>query len=198
MEQVSERAFEAIFRLGRFLAVVTFLAVGISIVPTKVSSQTISCKELVAELAAQQKLIGIFRTIDFNIRQHFVLEADAFLSTYGGWNTLENWGSNAGKFRASKPDFDQQVFVLKRDISRSKAIGEEESKRFNSALDTFVGLIETGDRISSEIDAGRLDEANQIYFETARPNYIQVYGELYTLITNAERRVAVMARTQCD
>ncbi len=166
--------------------------------PVKVSGQTIACKELVADMAAQQKMIGIFRTLDYHIRQHFSIEANAILSTYGGWNTKEGWASNATQFRSSKPDFEQQALAIRRDIGRSKVISEEELQRLSSAVDSFLGLIETGDQIVKEIDAGRVDNANQIYFETARPNYVQVHGDLYTLIVTAERRVASMARTPCS
>lgn len=198
MKRFSEHAFEMPVGLNRLFAAVAFVAVGISMTPEEAKGQTTACNELVADMAAQQKMIGIFRTLDYQIREHFLNVANAIMSTYGGWNTWEGWGSNADKLRDSTPDFERQVLVVRRDIGRNHAIREEELQRLNSALDSFLGLIETGDQIAREIDAGRVDDANQIYYETARPSYIQVHANLYTLIITAERRVASMAKTPCS
>lgn len=195
----SEHAFAAPVGFSRLFATIAFLAVGISMAPAGVRGQTTACKELVADMAAQQKMIGIFRTLDYEIRTHFLIVANAILSTYGGWNSKpDSWGNDAGKLRDSKGSFELRAVVIRRDMSRSDAISEDESQRLNSAIDNFLGLIETGDQIAKEIDDGRVDDANQIYFETARPNYMQVHGTLYTLIITAERRVASMARTPCS
>lgn len=198
MRRFSEHAFAGPVGFGRLFAAIAFLAVGISMAPEEVRGQTTACKALVADMAAQQKMIGTFRTFDYQIREHFLIVANAILSTYGGWNTKEGWASNATQLRLSTADFEQQAFVIRRDIGRDKAISEEELQRLNSVIDSFLGLIETGDQISRVIGAGRVDDANQIYFETARPNYVQVHGDLYTLIVTAERRVASMARTPCS
>ena len=198
MRRFSEHAFAAPVGYSRLFAAIAFLAVGISMAPEEVRGQTTACNELVADMAAQQKMIGIFRTLDYNIRNHFLIVANAILSTYGGWNTKEGWASNAAQLGSSTAEFEQQAFVIRRDIGRDNAVSEEELQRLNSAIDSFLGLIETGDQIAKEIYDGRVDDANQIYFETARPNYMQVHGTLYTLIITAERRVASMARTPCS
>jgi hypothetical protein len=194
MRGISAGALAPPAAFGRVFAV---LAGGIPMAPEKASGQTTACNELVADMAAQQKMIGTFRTLDYQIREHFLKVANAILSTYGGWNTIGAWGSPAGKLRDSKADFEQQASGIRRDIGYNNAISEEELQRLNSAIDSFLVLIETGSQISREIDAGRVGDANHIYFETARPNYLQVHGELYTLITAAERRVAAMARKSC-
>lgn len=180
-------------------AVIGFLAVSISLAPLEVRGQTIACSEVVADMAAQQKMIGIFRTLDYEIRTQFLIVANALLSTYGGWNSKpEAWGNDTGKLRDSKDSLELQAFGIRRDISHSSAVSEEELQRLNSAVDSFEELIETGNQIASTIIDGRVDEANQIYFETARQNYAQVHGDLYTMIVTAERRVASMAKTPCD
>lgn len=150
-------------------------------------------------MAAQQKMIGTFRALDYEIRTHFLIVANAILSDYGGWNSKpEVWGNDAGKLRDSRGSFELRAVVIRRDIGRSSAISEEESQRLNRDIDSFLELIETGSQIAKEVIEGRVDEANQIYFETARPDYMQVHGDLYTLIITAERRVASMARTPCS
>ena len=80
MRRISEQAFAVPVRFCRLFAAIAFLAVGISMAPEKVRGQTIACKDLVADMAAQQKMIGIFRTLDYHIRQHFLIEANAILS----------------------------------------------------------------------------------------------------------------------
>ena len=198
MRRFSEHAFAGPVGFGRLFAAIAFLALGISMAPEEVRGQTTACKELVADMAAQQKMIGTFRDLDYQIRQHFLIVANAILSTYGGWNTIEGWGTTAGKLRDSRGEFDQQIAVYRRVVGRDTAISEEELERLNDAIDAFAGLIETGDQIAKEIYDGTVDEANQIYYETARPDYLQVHGALYTLIITAEKRVASMARTPCS
>jgi hypothetical protein len=99
MRRSSELAFAALVGFGRLFAIIAFLAVGISMVPKEVRGQTPTCKELVADMAAQQKMIGIFITLDYDLREHFLVVANAILSTYGGWNTKEGWASNAAMLK---------------------------------------------------------------------------------------------------
>jgi hypothetical protein len=200
MRRIPIYACEAPGRFSRLFAVITIFAAGISVAPEEVRGQTPTCREAVADMVAQQKMIGILRSLDYQIREHFLLEANAILSTYGGWNSIErgNDATNATKFRDSTDTFLEQVAGIKRDIGRNSAIGRDELQRFNSSLDDFLVLIETGDQIAKAIDAGKVNEANQIYFESARPKYLQVHGDLYTLITTAERRVASLAGAPCN
>ena len=150
-------------------------------------------------MAAQQKMIGIFRMLDYKIRTHFLIVANALLSDYGGWNSKpESWGNDAGKLRDSKGSLELQVVVVRREMSRSAAMSEEETHRLSSDVDLFVKLIETGNRIAFEIITGRIGEANRIYFETARIDYMEAHGDLYTLIATAEKRVASMVTTPCS
>jgi hypothetical protein len=165
----------------------------------KVDSQTAKRDELVLEMAEQQRMIGIFRALDYQIWEHFLLEANAILSTYGGWDSVNRLSTNnADKFRDSTSDFQQQAFAIRRDIERNSAISDDELLRLNGVIDSYLGLIEIGDQIAAAIDDGRVDDANQIYFETARPGYLRVHGDLYTLITTAERRVADLARNRSN
>lgn len=182
---------------GRSIAAIVILACGLAFASEDAKAQTVSCDALIADIAAQQKMIGIFGTLDYHIRQHFLFEANAILSSYGGWNTIEGWGTTAGKLRDSTTDFEQQASTIRREIGRSKVASAEELKLLNDAVDSYESLIETGVQIAAEIYAGRTDEANQIYYKTARPNYIQVHGTLYTLISTAQKRVASMTRMPC-
>lgn len=184
---------------SRLLAATAFLAIGISMTPEEGRGQTIACEDLVADMAAQQHMIGIFKKFDDDTRNHFLIVANAILSTYGGWNSKgEGWATNASNLQASTGNFELQAAVIRRDIGRSIAITEEELQRLNSSIDRFLELVALGDKIAVEIDGGRVDEANQIYFEAARTNYVSIHGDLYTLIIAAERRVASMARTPCN
>ncbi len=198
MSRFSEYAFAVPMLVNRLSAAIVFLAVSISLVPAEVRSETTTCHELVGDMAAQQKMIGTFRTLDYQIREHFLIVANAILSTYGGWNTKEGWSSNAAQLGDSAGEYEKDALVIRRDIDRAKAISEEELQRLNGVIDSFVGLIKTGDQIANEISDGRVNDANQVYFETARPSYLHAHGELYTLITTAQRRVASMARTPCS
>ncbi len=189
-----ENSVAAAAGLRRVLGIIAFLIAALFLSAEKVRSQTTVGDDLVVEMAEQQKLISTFRTLDYRIREHFLLEANAILSTYGGWNSVDRLGNDAYRLRDSTAEFERQAVVIKRDVGRSKAINEEELQRFNDALESYSELIKTGDQIAKAIDDGRVGDANQIYFEIARPNYMQVHGTLYTLITTAERRVAALAR----
>ncbi|MFN0116578.1 MAG: hypothetical protein ACKVPY_18055, partial [Paracoccaceae bacterium] len=74
----------------------------------------------------------------------------------------------------------------------------EDLQRLNGTIDRYLGLIETGELIAREIEEGRIDDANQLYFTSARPDYKLSHGDLYTLVIAAERRVASMARISCE
>lgn len=189
---------EPLVRLRRLFFVLAVAAGTISVTPNKASAQPAACIDLVISMAEQQKMISNFRALDYHIRQHFLLEANAILSTYGDWNTIEGWGSVAGKFRTSTSDFEAQALIITKDIARSKAITDDEMRNFNGAIDGFYRLIKVGEQIAQEVSAGRVDEANRLYFDLARPDYIQVHGTLYTLMVTAERRVASVARTPCN
>ncbi|MFN0114899.1 MAG: hypothetical protein ACKVPY_09505, partial [Paracoccaceae bacterium] len=111
-------------------ASIAFLAAGISLAPGNVRSQTADCREIIADMAAQQKMIGIFRALDFEVRNHFLIVASAMLSTYGEWNSKpENWATDTGVLRGSTEEFELEVIHIRRDIGRSKAISEEDLQR---------------------------------------------------------------------
>jgi hypothetical protein len=196
MRRFSENRVEAPVTLRRILATIAFLTAALFLSSEKVSSQTTGSDELVAEMAAQQKLISIFGRLDYQIRQHFLLEANAILSTYGDWNSISRLGNNASVFRDSKADFEHEIIIIRRDIGRNSAITEGEMQTFDGAIEIYEGLIEAGDQIAKALDDGRVNDANQIYFEIARPNYLLAHGTMYTLIVTTERRVAAMARTR--
>lgn len=198
MTRISERANAASVGFGRLSVAIAFLAVGVSMAPERVSGQTTACSELIADMAAQQKMIGTFRTLDYQVREHFLIVANAILSTYGGWNSKANWATNAGQLKDSAIEFEAEVSAIRRDIGRDTAISAEEARRLNGSIDDFLELIEAGDQISSEIEAGRVDDANLTYFDTARTKYTDVHRELYTLIRTAEKRVVSMAQTPCS
>ncbi|MFZ1727051.1 MAG: hypothetical protein WBO29_13145 [Albidovulum sp.] len=185
--------------LSRIIGTIAILTAAIFAAPEKANSQTNACKELVVEIAAQQQLIGIFGRLEYEIRGHFLLEANAILSTYGGWDSVDRLScDDACKFRTKIDEYKSEIIGVRRNIGRNTAVTDEELQSFDGAVEVYQGLIETGDQIAKALEDGRVDDANQIYFEIARPNYLQVHGTMYTLIATAERRVAAMARTQCN
>jgi hypothetical protein len=172
-----------------------FLIAGLFVTPVKARSQTTSGEDLVIQMAEQQKIISIFNALDYQVREHFLLVANAMLSTYGGWNSIDRLNAdNVSKLRDSKTDFEQQVIELRRNIGRLSAITADELQAVNEAIVIYESLIETGARIAELSDEGNADGANQVYFTNARLDYMRTHRILYTLITAAERRVATMAR----
>lgn len=198
MTRKSEMAFWAPIGFGRLSVAIAFLAVSISMAPEKVAGQTRTCSELIVDMAAQQKMISTFRTLDYQVREHFLIVANAIFSTYGGWSTKPGWATNAGQLMGSTGDFEEQAIDMRREIGRDKAMTAEEAERMNGAVDDFLVLIETGAKISEQIAAGGVDDANLTYFDTARTKYLDVHRELYTLIKAAEKRVASISRQPCS
>ena len=198
MIYISRNVFARPRLSGHVFGALAFLTIALLVSAGKVESQTAERNELVLEMAEQQRMISIFRTLNYQIREHFLLEANALLSTYGGWNSIDRLGNNAYKFRDDSAKFQQQALAIRRDIGRNSDINDDELRRFNATIDAYLDLIETGNQIAAAIDDGRVDDANQIYFETARPGYLNVHGSLYTLIVTAERRVADLARDESN
>lgn len=197
MRRCSQSSVPAVTSLARTFGAVAFMVAALFMTPETARAQTTVDGDLVAQMAEQQKLISVFRTHDYQIREHFLIVANAILSTYGGWDSIDRLNcDNACKLRLSQTDFEHQVFLVRRDIGRSTAITEEELDGITQAIEAYEDLIQTGARIAEALDDGRVDDANQIYFEIARPAYIQVHGTMYTLIIKAERRVAALARSQ--
>ena len=184
---------------GRTVRTFAALTAALYMAAENANSQTKACSDLVAEMAAQTQLISIYERLEYEIRGHFLLEANAILSTYGGWDSVNRLSvNNAGKFRTSKDDYERVLLGIKRDIGRNKVVTEDELHNFDDAVAVYTSLIETGDQISTALLDGKVNDANQLYYAVARPNYLQVHGTLYTLISSAEKRVAAMARTPCD
>lgn len=198
MTLIAEQTHPAPVGFSRFSAAVAVLAVCISMTPERVSGQIISCDQLLADMVLQQKTIATFEKLDYQVREHFLIVANAILSTYGGWSSKANWATNVGQLAGSTGDFEGQALAIRREIDRDTAVSEEEARRLNGAVDVFQELIEAGAQIAREIEAGGVDDANLTYFDTSRMKYTEVHRELYTLIRAADKRVATMARTPCS
>ena len=181
------------------LRALALIGVCILLVPEKGYSQTVTGEDVIAEMAQQQKMITIFRSLEREVRNHYMAEMNAILSRYGGWNSIERLsgdGGDAYRFRESSDDFRLGIVNIRRDIGRVREVSEEQLQDFNNAIGIFEQLIDDGIRISEALDDGRVDDANQYYFEVARIKYLEIDRALYTLIVTAERNVADLARSQ--
>ena len=127
--------------LGWIFAILIFL-------PSTVSGQPQTAEEKVTLLLQQEKLLKMYRKLDYEATDLLYLQSMALLSTYGGWNSVG--GNNNDTYRLHDR---QRVAIgtatqIGRALERNRSILADDAKRMEDALAGFREMIESaGDTI---------------------------------------------------